>query len=455
MFIVFLPALNFRGNRSPYLWWFHKLLSAFGDTAAYICGDEYFSDLEQLLTAGRTDVSHDLARAFQYCLPDHATLQNQLRADVPLRVWQGLEERFPSNPLAAFNYYCLQDDEELRVAITDALDQIVARVGEEIEAVVTCVNCATLQKLCRARNLPLVHMELGPLRQPAFLQTAYFDFSGVNGGTEAHSRFDSDPEKTKAPDYWASVENLRSLFMIRPISAVPHASVDLGLGLQVEDDSNVVCYANGHSALSLINNGRRSLFEGDINPPILVRSHPGSFFSLQTLPAGLENDTSATSVDFVVRCRQIHSINSGVAVEGLLLDRAVLVRGACSFSYCVKPDTGECREPEFAFFLLNYLVPWHLAFQPDYIRWRMNNPTERVIRQRHLEGFMQDKIRLLELRVSELERSLRESEERMAQIKSSFVWRLLWPLRALYSICHKYIDRMLLSCRQYWRQKER
>jgi len=443
MFVVFLPALNFRGNRSPYLWWFHKLLDSFGDKAAYICGDEYFSDPETLSATGRTDVSRDLARAFQYCLPDNATLQKQLRADVPLRVWQDLEERYPSNPLAAFNYYCLQDDEELRVAIARALDQIIALVGT-IEAVVTCVNCATLQKLCLARNLPLVHVELGPLRQPVFLQTAYFDFSGVNGGTEVHRRFDNDPEMEKATDHWASVENLRSLFMIRPISVVPQASIDLGLGLQVEDDSNVVCYANGYSALSLINNGRRSLFEGDVNPPILVRSHPGSFFSMRTLPAGLEIDTSATSVDFVVRCRQIHTINSGVAVEGLLLDRAASVRGECPFSYCVTPETGECREFEFAFFLLNYLVPWHLAFQPDYIRWRISNPTEKEIRQRHLEGFMQEKIRLLERRVGELECSLRESEERLAEIKSSFAWRLLWPLRVSTSLFKKNLRRLLL-----------
>lgn len=441
MFIVFLPALNFRGNRSPYLWWFHKLLSTFGDEAAYICGDEYFTDPELLSAAGRMDVSQGLAKAYQYCLPDRTTLQKQLRADVPLQIWQRMEERFPSNPLAAFNYYCLQEDEDLRDAIASALDRIVASVGA-VEAVVTCVNCTTLQKLCRIKELPLLHVELGPLRQSAFLQTAYFDFSGVNGGTEAHSRFDTDPDMPNASDYWASVENLRSLLMVRPFSKVPQASVDLGLGLQIEDDSNVVCYANGHSALSLINNARRSLFDRDIEPPVLVRPHPGSFFSLRTLPVGLELDTSASSVDFVVRCRRIQAINSGVAVEALLLDRSVFLRGDCPFGFCVITESGACKRTEFAFFLLNYLVPWHLAFQIDYIRWRLRKPVEREIRQRHLEGYMQEKIRLLELQVRELECSLRESEEQLARIKLSFAWRLLWPIRVLSSVSRKFMSRM-------------
>lgn len=441
MFVVFLPALNFRGNRSPYLWWFYKLLSAFGESAAYICGDEYFSDPNQLFAAGRTDASPDLAKMNQYSLPDCAILRKQARADVPLSVWQGLESRYPNNPLAAFKYYCLQDDADLCISITNAFDRIIAQVGE-LEAVITCVNCVTLKNWCRTRNLPLIHIELGPLRQPAFLQTAYFDFSGVNGGTEAKSRFDNDRRMTKVYDKWALIENLRSLFMSQPKHALPQADVDLGLGLQVEDDSNVVCYSNGHSALSMINDARRSLVEGSIKPPILVRSHPGSFFSLRTLPAGLEIDNSATSVDFIVRCRRIHSINSGVAAEGLLLGRFASIRGDSPLCFCVKPDTGECQEPEFSFFLVNYLVPWHLAFQAEYIRWRLCKPTEMEIRQRHLEGFMQDKIRLLELRVKELECSLRENEARLVQIKSSFAWRLIWPLRMLFAICQNVFSRM-------------
>ena len=230
--------------------------------------------------------------------------------------------------------------------------------------------------------------------------------------------------------------------MVRPVSEVPQASVDLGLGLQIEDDSNVVCYANGHSALSLINNARRSLFDGDIEPPVLVRPHPGSFFSLRTLPVGLELDTSESSVDFVVRCKRIQAINSGVAVEAVLLGRAVFLRGECPFGFCVIPENGECKRAEFSFFLLNYLVPWHLAFQIDYIRWRLRKPVEREIRQRHLEGFMQEKIRLLELRVRELECSLRESEEQLTRIKSSFAWRLLCPIRVLSSVLRKPMSRM-------------
>jgi len=433
MFVVFLPALNFRGNRSPYLWWFHKLLSALGREAAYICGDEYFRAPDELLADGRNEVSHELAKQLQYKLPDRTVLAEQLRVDVPLQVWERLEGRFPDDPLAAFKYFCLQEDLELCVAIAEAFDKILA-LGNRIEAVITCVNCATLQGLSGHRGIPVIHLELGPLRRPRFLQTAYFDFCGVNGRTEAYQRFFEDSENHSCFDHRTPIENLRSLFMFSPLADVPEADVELGLGLQVEDDSNVVCYANGYSALSLINNGRKILSEGGVKPPILVRPHPGSFFSLRTLPVGLEIDNSVTSVDFVVRCRRICSINSGVAVEGLLLGRAATVKGDCPFGFCVDSNTGECKEREFSFFLINYLVPWSLAFQVEYIRWRLGSPSEESIRQRHLEGFMQDKIRLLEIRVEELESLLSDRDDQLTQIKRSFAWRLIWPFRVASSL---------------------
>ncbi len=427
MFLVFLPALNFRGNRSPYLWWFHKFLHNFGEQALYVCGEEYFIDPARLFAAGRVEASVELAELYQYQLPDRDKLEKQYQSHIPLTQWQAMEALFPTNPLAVFHHYCTKVDQGFCDEIDVVLDQMAASF-EQPEAVITCVNCASLQKVCKDRKLPLVHMELGPLRHPHFLKTAYFDFSGVNGGTEAKERFACDATVSNPSDAWHSVEKLRSMFMTRGTLPVVPQSVERGVSLQIEDDSNVVCFSNGHSALSLINAARQSLSEERLSSPVLVRTHPGSFFALRPLPPGLEVDQSDSSLSFILKCKDIHSINSGMTVEALMLGRKAHVYGESPFGFCINSMDSQCDVIAFSFFVLNYIVPWHLAFTPEYIRWRIQKPAEPMIRQRHLEGIMEEKIRLLEVRILELEKALAEHEKKWSEIKKSLLWRLASPV---------------------------
>lgn len=422
MFAVLLPALNFRGNRSPYLWWFHKLLSELGDQAGYICGEEYYREPAQLFAEGRQEASAKLAEFYGYRLPENDRLNNLPRADIPVQLWQSIEARYPANPLAAFRHYCLEEDQALFAAIVHALDTLRAAIGP-LEAIITCVNCATLRQVCQAENLPLVHLELGPLRSPMYLQTAYLDFSGVNGQTEAHNRYLASSDSIHQADQ-LTLEQLCQLFLLERIPANDPPDTDLGVCLQVEDDSNIVCYANGHSSPSLINDARRLLANDTITPPVRVRAHPGSYFTIRHLPAGLIVDDSPTSLAFAMRCQRIHTINSSLAVESLLIGRNAIMYGDCPLSFCATPETGRGDPAALAFFLVNYLVPWQLAFTPAYVRWRLGRPTEQAIREVHMEGFMQEKIRLLELRIGQLEQELTD-------IRSSLPWRLIYPLRML------------------------
>lgn len=436
MFAVFLPSLDFRGNRSPYLWWFYKFLGEFGEQAAFICGSEYFLDPGRHLENARAEASPEIAEHYQYPIPDLDLLGKLPRADVADQVWQSMENRFPGNPLEAFRYFCLSEDETLRGALAQSLDQIASACGE-IEVVITCINCATLQHLCNQRRLPLLHVELGPLRGPHYLPTAYFDFSGVNGGTESRRRFDA----LGSPDgnEWQEIETLRSLFLMDRLPAQTQPMVDWGIGLQVEDDSNVICYSNGFSSLSLLNNARRLLAEKRITPPVLVRGHPGSFFSLKGLPAGLLADQSETAIGFIRQCREVHSINSSLAVESLLLGHKAVVYGDSPLAFCIDAATHQCDEVAFSFFLLNYLVPWERALSADYIRWRLGKPAESAIREAHVEFYMREKIRLLEVRVAELEQAVAERDRQIAQLKSSLSWYLSYPLRFIVGTVKRFL----------------
>lgn len=422
MFAVFLPSLNFRGNSSPYLWWFYKFVSELGAQAAYICGEDYFLDPAEHHAAGRQDASKEVATSFGFAVPNIETLAVLAKHGIPNRVWRSLEDRFPSNPLAAFQDFCLQKNESLGAAVSESLDQITQKHGQ-VEAVLTCVNCITLTELCRTRDVPLIHVELGALRRPHFPLTAYFDFSGVNGGTEALARFTA-AEDTLKFDGWENLKALQSLFFSTSWQEDLSPEVDLGLALQVEDDSNVICYSNGFSSSSLINDAQIRVAQGAIAPPVLVRSHPGSLFSVRNISPEFVADTSETSLQFISRCKRIHTINSSVAVEALLYGREVSVFGDSSFGFCINPLTNRINGPATAFFLLNYLVPWDIALSSDYLRFRLAMPSEERIREMHLKEFMHKKIELLEARIDVL-------EEQIAEMKSSLSWRITQPLRTL------------------------
>lgn len=421
MFLVFLPALNFRGDRAPYLWWFHKLLSSFGEEASYVCGAEYFCDPKHLSARGGLEFHSESARLHEYRVPDKKTLDRQVRVDIPLETWMTLEAKFPANPLAAFQHYCLVEDEHLCAAIETALDQVTTRVGP-LEAVLTCVNCASLQRVCRQRNLQLLHLEIGPLRRPHFLPTAYFDFSGVNGRTESEHRYNDAKRDTLLQDCRFTIEQLRALLMAQRLESTP-PSTDLGLALQIEDDSNLICYGQGFTTPTLINHARQQVMAERIAPPVLVRTHPGSFFSIRTLPRELAPDPSAHSPEFIMRCRRIDTINSGTAAEAALLGRSVRIYGDSPITFCLRTDLDEWDADALVFFFLNYLVPWGLAFQPEYLRWRLGHPTEQEIRQRHVEALMKERIRILESRITELEQAVAERDQQLAQIRSSLLWR--------------------------------
>ncbi|SFV01843.1 hypothetical protein SAMN05216350_11376 [Polaromonas sp. YR568] len=431
MFAVFLPALNFRGNRSPYLWWFYKFLSEFGESAAYVCGDEYFLDPKVHHQNGRDEASGEVANQLGYQLPDERLLHALRKADIQVEVWQALEQMFPGNPLESFRHFCLKNDELLHEALTRAFNQLKQSHGN-IEVVITCVNCATLQRFCREQSLPLLHIELGPFRSPQYLATAYFDFSGVNGGTESQRRFNSSSNSMDPQNDPLTVDAVRSLFMVGKPPLQTQPSCELGIGLQIEDDSNIICYSNGFSSLSLLNNSRKLLAERKLKAPVLVRGHPGSFFSPKNLPPGLSIDPSETAMKFIQSCKEVHTINSSLAVEFLLQGKKATVFGESPFSFCIDADTREHLTSALCFFCLNYLVPWRLAISSDYIRWRLLNSEEQAIRDIHMEFYMREKITLLETQIADLERELSEKNKQIAVLQSSISWRLIYFFRKIF-----------------------
>lgn len=373
MIAAFLAPYALRGTAAPYLWVFYKLLSSIEEPMALLLSEEYLSAAEDPRFVGREELDPERMQAMGYTVPSQAVLSRHHIGCLDSTLMERLLVRHNGNPLSVFKAFLSEEIEELKAELRVRFDAMPAG----LEAILTWCNCPSLSAVARERGLRVVHLEMGPLRQPAYRATAYLDFSGVNGNTEAHQRYaDFDGFDTDGVQY----EDMRQAFA-RKSWRVKQRGQNLGVVLQVEDDSNLLCFNNGFDNTALI---ARALLLGE-EARLLVRSHPGSRFELR--PGALSVDTSASSADFLALCEQVLTINSSVGLEALLHDVPVHVHGDASFRFIADEPDPARRANKLAFYLLAYLVPYELVFSLDYLRFRLSAPEEREIIQRHFLAY--------------------------------------------------------------------
>jgi hypothetical protein len=278
------------------------------------------------------------------------------------------------NPIDLFRRLLLERIPQLEERFSKWFDDFA--VGE-IEAVVTWSNCPSLNAVAQARGIPVVNLELGPLRWPAYRQTAYLDFSGVNGNTEAEERY-----LASSFSFDGSRDQLRRFFILEEDRPRSLRSDVIGLALQVEDDSNLIAFGKGFDNQSLIAFAR--LHSAAEN--VLARPHPGSMFDLKN--GWLEVDRSPSSIDFIMRCARVMTVNSSVGLEALMQGVPVTVLGDCSYSYIAHANSEREMVARLAYFLFAYLVPMDLIYNVNYLRWRLKGPSDTALVSRHLAEYL-------------------------------------------------------------------
>ncbi len=284
--------------------------------------------------------------------------------------------------LGVFRRLLLERIPELEQAFFQALEPF----RDGLEAVLTWSNCPSLRAaLERLGDVPLVHNEIGPLRSPLYRETFYFDFKGVNGNTTPAAW---DAGEVRAQMHGAGLlphDQVRGLLVADPARVQATEAVEpgqvVGVALQVEDDSNVVAYANGWNSLELLYD-----VMGRVGPEgMLVRSHPGARFRYS---GGLgQQDDSPDSLAFLTRVAEVVSINSSVLVEAAFWGRRFEAKGdnPVRFLAHATEQGGDWELLAFNTFFLAYLVPSELLFDPEYYRWRLTGPTLAQCHARHLE----------------------------------------------------------------------
>ncbi|HIF5918546.1 TPA: GT99 family glycosyltransferase N-terminal domain-containing protein [Raoultella ornithinolytica] len=380
MLAVFLPPYPFRGLKAPYLWLFYKYLHCATDSILFITGEDYLSITEDETQRGRWEFDPASMASLGYELPNAESIARHKYLVLDNDFYETLLSRHHHDPIKAFSAFLTERFTELETELHALLDSKEGMI-DQVDAFISICNCPSLEHLAKTLGKEVMHIEIGPLRAPMYRNTAYLDFSGVNGGTEASTRY----EKCRNDlDVKASLDDLHSYFLevLPPAETGAHSAA--GVVLQVEDDSNLIAYNHDFTNISLISYVRQRYEKEDI----LVRAHPGSLFRLRDDVFTI--DDSANSLAFINQCNEVFTINSSVGLEAILTGKKTTVLGDCSYAFINELDEASATVNAAAFYLFSYLVPFDLIFNQAYLKFRLGHPEEHKIVGKHIEFYSAD-----------------------------------------------------------------
>lgn len=375
MFAVFLPPYPFRGVKAPYLWLFLKYLHCSNEKILFITSPDYVEVINDETQHSRWEFDAASMASLGYSIPDEQSLARHEYLYLDHALYETMLAQHHHDPIKSFTTFLTESISELE---NELFSLLTKEIIQRIDAFVSICNCPSLEKVARALNKEVIHLEIGPLRAPMYRNTAYLDFTGVNGNTEARARYESCQTEI---DITCSMNDLHRYFL--EAISLPSSSENqvAGIVLQVEDDSNIIAYSHNFTNISLISYVRQQHSLENI----LVRAHPGSLFRLRDDIFSI--DASANSLEFIQKCHSIYTINSSVGLEALLCEKKTNILGDCSYAFVAEEASGPTRVNAMAFYLFAYLVPFELIFNLEYLRFRLDHPAELDIVRKHLQFY--------------------------------------------------------------------
>ncbi|MGC4009300.1 MAG: hypothetical protein QM805_10115 [Pseudomonas sp.] len=373
MLTIFLPPYPFRGIEAPYLWVFYKFLSEAKEPLHFLTGKSYLQPRDYFVLQNRWELDPETCQKLKYTPPTAEDISRHSFTFLNQDFFEELLRLNSGNPRAAFREFLSERipllEQELDAALKDS----------QTESIISWTNCPSLKAVADKYGIPVIHSEIGPLRSPIYRDTGYLDFSGVNGNTEAESRYSKAAVDLNKENF--ELLGIRNFFLNSPEALDTSEAKYLGLPLQVEDDSNLVAYGNDFDNQGLITFA--TLKEQPEN--LLIRPHPSSLFT--TKSSRVLVDASPNSIEFMRRCRALITINSSIGIEALIFEKPVQALGDASYSYILSADNQEETANRLSFYLFCYLVPFTEIYNSEYIRFRLSNPKEVEILHWHLRTY--------------------------------------------------------------------
>ncbi len=378
MILINLPQFPYRGIPAPYLWMFYKFLSSTGSDLHFLIHQDYLAEPSKWIESGRWELHESSQRNLGYDIPSTERLERVSCSLMPDDLFEWILGGELGNPLKAYERVLSDVVPDLVKYYSTQIESLSQK--NELEAILSPINCPSLREAARKLGIPIIYFELGPLRGPNYIDLAYFDFQGLNEAAEFADRFvrhrGEDRFQNSADILKIRNQYLRGDWWLGDPCA-RKASFDIGVSLQIEDDSNLIASSKGFTNQALIAYSKLK-YPGK---RFAYRAHPGSFFDLKQEKEGA---VYSSGTDFIFDCNTILTINSSMGFEALLWGKQVNAVGDAPYKFILTLTSEEERNKALCFYLENYLVPFELIFNLDYIRFRLSKPLEINIKKRHI-----------------------------------------------------------------------
>lgn len=143
-----------------------------------------------------------------------------------------------------------------------------------------------------------------------------------------------------------------------------------------------------------------------------VRSHAAHLNDIQVDRNEVHNDPAS----FILSCKRLTAVQSQILLKVLLWKRTAVLKTNClPFSYLCTTNYKDKLPAELLglnYYIFGYLIPSDLMFSDEYWKWRLTNPSETEIYQRHLDFLFNalgiDKAQVMQLHGKERFRYLLE-----------------------------------------------
>lgn len=359
-YLVYLNNYNIRQFRAQYLWVLYEVLYHKLD-AHYILTEEYLRKYTR-------ENSWEVRQA-----EDKYENFNEI-----IKEFKKENCSVMKKPEELLNDNSLVPSEILRKTVYEELPtqrETIEKVlkNKNIEAGILWVNNRCFRDTLKEHGLVTFHHELGPFRPSCYVPTVYLDLQGVNGDTEFNKRFE---EFLKISD---SVPILSREEIIRIISPNNYEKLikilhnkerdyEIGVGLQVELDTNLLLFNNGVNWIDPMLKA-----EMDSSDKVLVRPHPAAGYNLKPIYSRvvIDNPTRGSAQTFINKCNKIYCLNSSVGLEAMLLGREAKIFGDSPFTDICDMDE-ETKLKALNFVVFGYLIHRNFLFDDNYYKFRLS-----------------------------------------------------------------------------------
>ncbi len=339
----------------------------------------------------RNEYKENMIKLYGYSLYSVEERQEVKQYFVKKEFYEKLHKEYGSELECAL--HLLNDsNEELKGIITNVIQDLRSQ-GENIEGILYFAACpVSVKEVASEYNIPLVAYETGPIRSPNYrCTTSYFCNEGLYNTGEIRQRFENFKEvMTELPTF--SREEILTMFLnyenlgyVSLIDKTPKYEIGIAGGCALVVPYFAITKYMDHELIDDVL---------DIYNPkdIFVRLHPGDMYkATYRLPY---YDVTPTPFPFLINSKRVAAVGSNLLFEAMLWKRI-----PCSMAN-VMPSNIMCNQDyisvkekddveEFVnFFVFSFLVPFDLAYEEEYLRWRLSNPSEKEIYMFHLEYYM-------------------------------------------------------------------